>query len=96
MTGNRPSKSDESITWCSGAAFQHSVSLGFSEEDVEGDHAVNGTLYESPYNRDSFAALTFADGKFSFNFENASEAIKKAGLLAPALSPPMQNYYDSF
>lgn len=78
VTGNRPSKSDESITWCSGAAFQHSVSLGFSEEDVEGDHAVNGTLYESPYNRDSFVAFTFADGKFSFNFENASEAIKKA------------------
>ena len=78
VTGNRPAKSDKSVTWCSGAAFQHSVSLGFSEEDVEGDHAVNGTLYESPYNRDSFAAFTFADGKFSFNFENASEAIKKA------------------
>ena len=78
VTGNRPAKSDKSVTWCSGAAFQHSVSLGFSEEDVEGDHAVNGTLYESPYNRDSFVAFTFADEKFSFNFENASEAIKKA------------------
>ena len=78
VTGNRPSKSDESITWCSGAAFQHSVSLGFSEVDVEGDHAVNGTLYESPYNRDTFVAFTFADGKYAFNFENTSEAIKKA------------------
>ena len=74
----RPSKSDDSITWCSGAAFQHTVSLGFSDEDVEGDHAVNGTLYESPYNRDAFVAFTFADGKFAFNFENTSEAMKEA------------------
>ena len=32
---HRPSKSDASITWCSGAAFQHTVSLGFSQENVE-------------------------------------------------------------
>ena len=69
----RPSKSDESITWCSGAAFQHTVSLGFTQENVEGDHAVNGMLYESPYNKDSFAAFTFADGHFSFDFDNPSE-----------------------
>ena len=74
----RPSKSDTSITWCSGAAFQHTVSLGFSQENVEGDHAVNGTLYESPYNKDSFAAFTFADGKFSFDFDRPSEAVRKA------------------
>ena len=74
----RPSKSDDTITWCSGAAFQHTVSLGFSDEDVEGDHAVNGKLYESPYNRDAFVAFTFADGKFAFNFENTSEAMKEA------------------
>ena len=78
VTENRPSQADDSITWCSAAAFQHTVSLGFSEENVEGDHAVNGTLYESPYNRDDFMAFTFADGKFAFNFENTSEAIKKA------------------
>ena len=78
VTENRPSKSDTSINWCSGAAFQHTVSLGFTQEDVEGDHAVNGTLYESPYNRDEFAAFTFADGEFAFNFDNASRAIKKA------------------
>lgn len=58
---DRPSKSDSSITWCSGAAFQHTVSLGFTQENVEGDHAVNGALYESPYNKDSFAAFVFAD-----------------------------------
>ena len=75
---NRPSKSDDSITWCSGAAFQHTVSLSFSEEDVEGDHARDGFLYESPYNRDTFVAFTFADGKFAFNFDNAAEAMKEA------------------
>lgn len=32
-----------------GAAFQHDVSLGFSQENIEGNHAVKGTLYESPY-----------------------------------------------
>ncbi|WP_408071735.1 hypothetical protein [Butyrivibrio sp. JL13D10] len=75
---DRPSKSDESITWCSGAAFQHAVSLGFTQENVEGDHAVNGELYESPYNKDSFAAFTFADGKFSFDFDDPIGAIKRA------------------
>ncbi len=76
--GQRPSKSDEAITWCSGAAFQHTVSLHFSQEDVEGDHAVRGTLYESPYNKDSFAAFVFADGQFSFEFDHPSEAVRKA------------------
>ena len=76
--GQRPSKSDESITWCSGAAFQHAISLGFTQENVEGDHAVNGELYLSPYNKDSFAAFAFADGGFSFEFENTSEAIAQA------------------
>ena len=41
----RPSKSDESVTWCSGAAFQHDISLGFSHENIDGDHAVDGVLY---------------------------------------------------
>lgn len=74
----RPSKSDASITWCSGAAFQHTVSLGFSQENVEGDHAVQGTLYESPYNWDSFAAFTCVDGQFSFEFDDPSGAIRAA------------------
>lgn len=76
--GDRPSKSDRSITWCSGAAFQHTVSLGFTQDNVEGDHAVAGALYESPYNKDGFAAVTFADGRFAFEFDNAIEAVKKA------------------
>ena len=78
VTGDRPSKSDDSITWCCGAAFQHAVSLGFSEENVEGDHAVNGAYYTSPYTRDTFGAFTFADKKFAFTFDNATDAIKTA------------------
>ena len=74
----RPSRSDETITWCSGAAFQHTVTLGFTQENVEGDHAVLGTLYESPYNKDSFAAFVFSERGFSFEFENPTEAIRKA------------------
>lgn len=75
---HRPSKSDKSITWCSGAAFQHTVSFGFSQENVEGDHAVNGTLYESPYNWENFAAFTYADGQFSFEFDDPTGAVKAA------------------
>ena len=74
----RPSKSDESITWCSGAAFQHDISLGFSHENIDGDHAEDGVLYESPYNKDSFAAFTFAENHFSFEFDDPSEAIREA------------------
>jgi hypothetical protein len=75
---NRPSKADASITWCSGAAFQHDISLGFTQENIEGDHAVNGTLYESPYNKSSYAAFVFADGQFSFAFDNPTQAVKAA------------------
>ena len=75
---DRPSKSDSSITWCCGAAFQHTVSLSFSQENVEGDHAVNGTLYESPYNKDTFGAFVFAGGEFHFEFDDPKGAIKAA------------------
>ena len=75
---NRPSKKDASITWCSGAAFQHTISLSFTQENVEGDHAVNGTLYESPYNKDAFGAFVFANGEFRFEFDDPSGAIRSA------------------
>ncbi|MBQ9324860.1 MAG: hypothetical protein IJ246_03710 [Clostridia bacterium] len=78
VCGNRPSKGDESITWCSGAAFQHDISLGFTHENIDGDHAVSGTLYISPYNKDSFSAFVYADGRFAFAFDNPSEAIREA------------------
>ena len=74
----RPSKADGAITWCSGAAFQHDIQLGFSHENIDGDHAVRGTLYESPYNRDSFAAFTFAQGRYAFAFDDAPGAIRAA------------------
>lgn len=75
---DRPSKSDSSITWCCGAAFQHAVELNFSQINIEGDHASLGELYESPYNKDSFAAFTFANGQFSFEFEDPKKSIKEA------------------
>ncbi|MBQ8093604.1 MAG: hypothetical protein IJ242_08530 [Clostridia bacterium] len=75
---NRPSKSDESITWCSGAAFQHDISLGFTQENVEGDHAENGMLHVSPYNKSSYAAFVYYDGHFEFEFDNPSEAVRTA------------------
>ena len=78
VSEHRPSRSDPSITWCSGAAFQHTVSLGFTHENVDGDHADSGVLYESPYNKDSFAAFVFADGQFAMEFDHPSEAIRKA------------------
>ncbi len=74
----RPSKADDSITWCSGAAFQHTVSIGFSQEDIEGDHASDGVLYESPYNKENFAAFVFSNGEFKFEFENKTEVMKEA------------------
>jgi hypothetical protein len=76
--GDRPSKKDSSITWCCGAAFQHTVTLGFSQENIEGDHAEKGVLYESPYNKDSFAAFTYANNEFSFEFDEPTLAMKKA------------------
>ncbi|MBQ8136406.1 MAG: hypothetical protein IJ174_03140 [Clostridia bacterium] len=76
--GERPSKGDESITWCSGAAFQHDISLGFTHENIDGDHAQDGVFYESPYNKQRFAAFTFAQGRFAFAFDDASEAIRQA------------------
>ena len=74
----RPSESDESITWCSGAAFQHAVEIGFSQENIEGDHAVDGTLYTSPHSHDGFAAFTFANGSYSFEFDDPRRAIREA------------------
>ncbi|MBQ6384255.1 MAG: hypothetical protein IJJ42_11795 [Clostridia bacterium] len=76
--GKRPSKADETITWCSGAAFQHDISLGFTHENIDGDHAADGEFHESPYNKDSFAAFVFSKGSFAFAFDDASSAIREA------------------
>ena len=76
--GQRPSKSDAAITWCSGAAFQHDISLGFTHENIDGDHAVNGAFYESPYNKDSFAAFVYAQGQYAFAVDDAPRAIRDA------------------
>lgn len=74
---NRPSKSDETITWCSGAAFQHREALEFSHDDIEGDHAVLGMLYENPHNADGFTAFVFANGRYSFEFDDPIGAMRE-------------------
>ena len=76
--GKRPSKRDTSITWCSGAAFQHSIELGFSQENVEGYHAVCGEYYDSPYINEACGAVVFYEGGFDFEFEDMEGAIKEA------------------
>ncbi len=76
--GKRPSKSDDSITWCCGAAFQHAVELSFNHDNIEGDHASYGEFYDSPYDRDADGAFTFSNGQFHYEFENKTEAVKKA------------------
>ncbi|MDO4187667.1 MAG: hypothetical protein Q4D29_01635 [Lachnospiraceae bacterium] len=76
--GIRPKKSDKSITWCSGAAFQHAIQLGFSDENIEGYHASKGVFSDSPYVKDSYGAVTFSDGNFKFEFDDPKGAIKEA------------------
>lgn len=76
--GKRPKKSDKSITWCSGAAFQHDIQLGFSDDNIEGYHASKGVYSDSQYVKDSYGAVTFYDGNFKFEFEDPESAIKEA------------------
>ena len=78
VSEHRPSKSDKSITWCSSAAFQHDIRFDFSHDNIDGDHADNGTLYLSPTNLDSFDAFVFANGKYGFEFDHPVEAMKEA------------------
>lgn len=75
---NRPSKSDESITWCSGAAFQHDLTFKYSDVNVEGFHACSGTYYDSPYIHEECAAFVFYDGSFKFEFDDPEGAMKEA------------------
>lgn len=76
--GARPKKSDKSITWCSGAAFQHDIQLGFSDDNIEGYHASKGNYSDSRYVKDSYGAVTFYDGGFAFEFDDPQKAIKEA------------------
>lgn len=76
--GKRPKMSDKSITWCSGAAFQHEIQLGFSDENIEGYHASKGVYSDSPYVKDGYGAVAFYDGGFRFEFDDPESAIKEA------------------
>lgn len=78
VCGDRPSTSDEEITWCSGAAFQHELRFDFSHLNVEGYHACSGEYYDSPYIHDECAAFVSYDGKFRFEFDDPEGAIKEA------------------
>lgn len=74
----RPDKKDDSITWCSGAAFQHEVLLDFVEDNIEGYHASRGVFYDNPYiNKDS-AAFVYWDNHFGFEFDDPKSAIETA------------------
>lgn len=76
--GKRPSKSDKSITWCSGAAFQHDIQLGFSDDNIEGYHASKGVYSDSQYAKEEYGAVTFYDGTYNFEFDDPESAIKEA------------------
>ena len=76
--GKRPKKSDKSINWCSGAAFQHEIQLDFSDDNIEGCHASKGKYSDSEYVKDSYAAVTFYDGDFKFEFDDPINAVKEA------------------
>lgn len=79
--GKRPKKSDKSITWCSGAAFQHDIQLGFSDENIEGYHASKGVYSDSPYVKDGYGAVAFYDDYFKFEFDDPESVIKEAASL---------------
>lgn len=76
--GKRPKKSDKTITWCSGAAFQHEIQLGFSDDNIEGHHASKGVYSDSKHVKDEYGAVVFYDGGFEFEFDNPENAMKKA------------------
>lgn len=76
--GVRPKKSDKSINWCSGAAFQHAIQIGFDDGNIEGYHASKGKYSDSKYVKDSYGAVTFYNGSFRFEFDDPEAAIKEA------------------
>lgn len=76
--GKRPKKSDKSITWCSGAAFQHDIQLGFSDENIEGYHASKGVYSDSEYVKDGYGSVVFYDGGFKFEFDDPKAIMKEA------------------
>lgn len=76
--GKRPKKSDKSITWCSGAAFQHEIQLGFSDDNIEGYHASKGVYSDSKYVKEEYGAVVFHDGGFEFEFDNPKTAMKES------------------
>ena len=75
-----PKKSDQSITWLSGAAFQHELLLNFSTGNIEGSFASGGRYYEgAPLDSaKKYGAFVFYDGHFAFCYDDPEAAVKKA------------------
>ena len=76
--GKRPKRSDKTINWCSGAAFQHDIQLGFSDDNIEGYHASKGVYSDSEYVKEEYGAVVFHDGGFKFEFDEPENAMKEA------------------
>lgn len=78
-TKNLPKKSDRSVTWCGGAAYQHEFQLRFSPGNIEGSYASLGQYHEGapmpPYKKGAFV---FYDGHFVFDFDDPEKAVKTA------------------
>ena len=76
---NPPKKSDRSVTWCGGAAYQHEYLLRFSPGNIEGCYASLGQYYEGalmpPFINGAFV---FYDGHFAFDFDDPEKAVKTA------------------
>lgn len=61
VTGERPSRDDESILMCVAGAFQSSYQLGFDEDNIVGWHTSKGGL-ERGAPQDGLGAFTYVDG----------------------------------
>lgn len=65
VTKDRPSRGDESITYCSGATFQKTYNLIFDPEELCGINVEKGNLNKG-YRQNNLGAFTFYDGRYHF------------------------------
>ena len=81
VTGDRPSKDDESIQLCVAAAFQHSYQLDFRHSNIVGWHTSNGLL-ERGTPQDRLGAFTYVDGTPRiWNIDESEEAVRQAAAM---------------
>lgn len=78
VTGERPSKNEESIKLCVAAAFQETYHFRFGEDEIVGWHSINGRLERGKPEK-NLGAFTYVDGKARiWNVKEAEDAIKEA------------------